>query len=214
MLKENRKTLIIASIVTLLPVIAGIAFWERFPEKMATHFGMDGTPDGFSSRTFTVFVIPLILVAAEWLGAYVTSLDPKVKDISNKMITICFWIPPVVSLVLAAVVYPYNLGYRIDMQFIAGVLIGLMFAVIGNYMPKFRRNYVIGIKIPWTLASDDNWYRTHRLAGYIWVATGAVILLLTLTGLMRMWMLAVLTAAAILVPVVYSYIIRDKKQHS
>ena len=211
MLKENRKTLIIASIVTLLPVVAGIIFWDRFPEKMATHFGMDGNPDGFSSRAFTVFAIPLILVAVEWLGAYVTSLDPKVKDISKKMVTMCFWIPPVVSLLLAGMVYPYNMGYRLDVLLIMGIFIGLMFVVIGNYMPKFRRNYVMGIRIPWTLESDDNWYRTHRLAGFLWVAAGAVILLLTLTGLMKVWMMAAVTVAAVLVPVVYSYATRDKK---
>ena len=65
MLKANKKTLIIASIITVLPILIGIMLWNRLPDPMATHFGMDNEADGFSSKAFAVFGIPLCLLALE-----------------------------------------------------------------------------------------------------------------------------------------------------
>ncbi len=167
MLKANRKTLIIASIVTILPVLIGIMCWNRLPDVMATHFGMNNEADGFSSKAFAVFGLPLVLLAVLWAGALVTSYDPKRQNISPKMFSLMLWIAPVISLVAAVTMYPVNLGYVLDISFFAELVLGLIFIVIGNYLPKARQNYTIGIKIPWTLANEENWNRTHRLAGYL-----------------------------------------------
>ena len=70
MLKANRKTLIIASIVTILPVLIGIICWNRLPDVMATHFGMNNEANGFSSKAFAVFGLPLVLLAVLWVGAF------------------------------------------------------------------------------------------------------------------------------------------------
>ena len=165
MLKANRKTLIIASIVTVLPALIGILCWDRLPDVMATHFGINNEADGFSSKAFAVFGLPAVLLAILWLVAFVTSQDPKRQNISHKMFTLGLWIAPVVSLVIAATMYPVNLGYAVDISFFAELLLGLLFIIVGNYLPKARQNYTIGIRIPGTLANEENWNRTHRLAG-------------------------------------------------
>lgn len=211
MLKANKKTLIITSIVTILPVLIGVIYWDRLPDVMATHFGVNNEANGFSSKPFAVFGLPAVLLAVLWLGAFVTSNDPKRQNISPKMFTLGLWIVPVVSLIGAATMYPVNLGYELDITFFAALFLGLVFIIVGNYLPKARQNYTIGIKIPWTLANEENWNRTHRLAGYLWMICGVLMILIVLTRFVpAQWLVGVLLIM-VLVPCFYSYWLHAKK---
>ena len=211
MLKANKKTLIITSIVTILPVLIGIICWNRLPDVMATHFGMNNEANGFSSKAFAVFGIPLILLAVLWFGAFVTSHDPKRQNISPKMFSLVVWIAPVTSLVVAAILYPVNLGYALDITFFVELLSGVMFIIIGTYLPKARQNYTIGIRVPWTLANEENWNRTHRLAGSLWIICGILMIIICLTRLAPVqWFVGILLIM-VLVPCIYSYWLHAKK---
>ena len=211
MMKANKKTLIITSIVTILPVLIGIICWNRLPEVMATHFGFNNEANGFSSKAFAVFGLPLILLAVLWVGAFVTAHDPKRQNISPKMFSLMLWIAPVISLVAAATIYPVNLGYELDIAFFSELLLGLMFIIIGNYLPKARQNYTIGIKIPWTLANEENWNRTHRLAGYLWMICGILMILISLTRFVPAEWLVGIFLIMVLVPCIYSFWLHAEK---
>ena len=211
MLKANRKTLIITSIVTILPVLIGIICWNRLPDVMATHFGTNNEANGFSNKVFAVFGLPLVLLAVLWVGAFVTAHDPKRQNISPKMFSLMLWIAPAISLVVAATVYPVNLGYVLDIAFFGELLLGLMFIIIGNYLPKARQNYTIGIKIPWTLANEENWNRTHRLAGYLWMICGILMILISLTRFVPAEWLIGIFLIMVLVPCIYSFWLHAKK---
>ncbi len=205
MLTSNKKTLIITSIVTILPILAGILLWSRLPDRMATHFGFDNRADGFSSKAFAVFGIPLFCLVMLWVMAFVTAHDPRKQNVSPKIFTLVLWILPAVSLIAAAIMYPYNLGYRMDISFYMELFMGLLFVIIGNFLPKTRHNYTIGIRIPWTLDNEENWNRTHRMAGYLWAAGGILLIILTLTGILKgNWYIGVLFVLSI-VPCVYSF---------
>ena len=211
MLKANKKTLIIASIVTILPVLIGIICWNRLPDVMATHFGMNNEANGFSSKAFAVFGIPAILLAVLWLGAFVTSNDPKRQNISPKMFSLTVWIAPVTSLVVAAILYPVNLGYELDITFFSELLFGVMFIIIGTYLPKARQNYTIGIRVPWTLANEENWNRTHRLAGSLWIICGILMIIICLTRSASIQWLVGILLITVLVPCIYSFWLHAKK---
>ena len=211
MLKANRKTLIITSIVTVLPMLIGMIYWNRLPDVMATHFGMNNEADGFSGKAFAVFGLPLVLLAVLWLGAFVTSNDPKRQNISPKLFSLMLWIAPVISLVAAATMYPVNLGYEVDISFYAGLLLGLVFIIIGNYLPKARQNYTIGVRIPWTLANEENWNRTHRLAGYLWMICGVLVIIVCLIRFIPIQGVVGILLIAGLVPCMYSYWLHAKK---
>ncbi len=75
-----------------------------------------------------------------------------------------------------SLIITYSLGYRFDMTFIVNIVIGFIFIILGNYLPKIKRNYTIGIRTSWALNSDENWSRTHRFSGYVFVLTGMFIL--------------------------------------
>ena len=203
--------MIITSIVTILPMLIGIIYWNRLPDVMATHFGMNNEANGFSSKAFAVFGLPVLLLAALWTGAVVTFHDPKKQNISPKMISLVLWTVPAISLVVAATMYPANLGYEPDITLISELLLGLMFVVIGNYLPKARQNYTVGIRIPWTLANEENWNRTHRLAGYLWMICGILMVLISLTRLVPAGWLSGIFLIMVLVPGIYSFWLHAKK---
>ena len=211
MLKANRKTLIIASIVTVLPVLIGIICWDRLPDVMVTHIGLNNEANGFSSKAFAVFGLPAILLAVLWLMAFVTSYDPKRQNISPKVFSLGLWIAPVLSVFAAATMYPVNLGYELDIAFVSELLLGLLFVIIGNYLPKARQNYTIGIKIPWTLANEENWNRTHRLAGYLWMICGVLMIIVCLTRFVPAQWLVGIILIMVLVPCVYSFWLHARK---
>lgn len=211
MLKTNKKTLALTSVIILLPILIGIIFWSKLPDTMATHFGFDNEANGFSSRTFAVFGLPLILLALQWFLVTVTLNDPKKQNISPKILRLCLWITPVVSIICAASIYPYNLGMNMDMTFFASLFLGGLLIIIGNFLPKARQNYVIGFRLPWTLANEENWNRTHRLAGYACVTAGILTIVLALCGIIRDIRLIVPVIAAAGVPCVYSFWLHVRK---
>jgi uncharacterized membrane protein len=107
--------------------------------------------------------------------------------------------------------YPANLGCQLDITFFGELFLGLLFIIIGNYLPKVRQNNTIGIKIRWTLANEENWNRTHRLAGYLWMICGILILILGLTRLLPAGWLIGLVLIMVLVPCLYSWWLHAKK---
>ena len=204
MLKANKKTLVLASVVTVLPVLAGLLLWDRLPDEMATHFGLGGA-DGYSGKAAAVFGLPLLLLAVEWALALILSKDPKKQNISPRLAAMSLWLVPLVSLACAAAVYAHNLGYRTDAAFTAALLVGVLLIIIGNYLPKARQNYTVGVKLPWTLANEENWNRTHRLAGFLWVAGGILAVVAALAGVASVKRLLALFLVLALVPAVYSF---------
>lgn len=208
MIKKNLKTLIVTSIVILLPMFAGVAVWNKLPDRIPTHWNFEGEIDGWSSKSFAVFALPCIMLAFQWVAVLATSADPKKNNHSDKVLSFVFWVIPAVEIVMMAAVYCAAMGKPIEIDMVMSVLIGVMFVVIGNYLPKCKQNYTIGIKVPWTLNSEENWNRTHRMAGWVWVAGG---ILTTLGGLLSFgWIAFAVSLIIALLPIVYSYILHVK----
>ena len=208
MIKKNLKLLILTSILTLLPILAGVVLWNQLPEQMPTHWNAAGEVDGWSSKPFAVFGLPLILVAAQWLCVLATTTDPKRQNHSEKIYHLVFWIMPVLSIVLHAVTYLTVLGVGVRIEMVMPIFMGLLFVIIGNYLPKCKQSYTIGIKIPWTLNNEENWNKTHRLAGWVWVIGGIAIMLTGFFGGFVAFF--VITLVMVLVPIIYSYALYKK----
>ena len=208
MIKKHWKTLLITSIITLLPIVAGLLLWNKLPEKMPTHWNAEGVVDGWSSKPFAIFGLPGIMLAAQWLCALGTGADPKKANHPEKVLHLVLWIIPVLNNVLLAITYAVALGKQVRIDVILPVLIGLIFTIIGNYMPKCKQNYTIGIKIPWTLNSEENWNKTHRFAGILWVICGILIMLTGIFG--GFWIFFGIALLMVLAPMLYSYILHRK----
>lgn len=213
MLKKYRKTLIVTTIVMLLPILVGVILWNRLPEQFPIHFNTAGEVDGWSSKAFAVFGLPLILVAFQWLcGLGSLKMDPKAENLEGKVFSLVLWIIPVLSVVLHALVYCTALGMEMNVQIFMPLLVGVMMVIIGNWLPKCKQTYTLGIKLPWTLADEDNWNRTHRFAGPIWVVCGMIIMVCAIFGGAFLWVMLAAFLVMIAAPTVYSYLLFRSKQ--
>lgn len=207
MIKNNKFKFIISVIITLLPVLAGIIFWDKLPDNMVTHIGMDGTPDGLSSKLVTILVLPLILLVLHIVLLAITPLiDKNMQDQNKKVLSTVFWIIPIISLFINGLMYSIAFGKTASIEIIMAVLFGLLFIFLGNYLPKAKQNRTYGIKIYFTLNNEENWNKTHRFGGKIWVICGLIIIFSALlpTKFMIPTFIIVLFAS-ILIPIIYSY---------
>lgn len=213
MLKKNKFKIAISSAIVLLPILFGLIMWEDLPERMATHWGVDGKADGFSGRTFAVFGLPLIILAFHTLCLLLTMLDKKQAEQNAKALGIVFWIMPVISLFTNGMVYCAAFGKELPIEWLMPALLGVMFILTGNYLPKVKQNQTLGIRIPWTLHSEENWNKTHRLGGKVWV-TGGLILLFSvfLPHTAMVWTATCALVAIGSIPIVYSYYIYKRHQ--
>lgn len=208
MIKKNLKVLIITSIVVLLPMLAGVSLWDKLPDRIPLHWNTSGEVDSWGSKAFAVFAVPVIMLAIHWACSLITLADPKKKNHSQKMIQFTFWIVPAISAVISAITYFTALGSEIQIELVVYASLGAIFTVIGNYLPKCSQNYTIGFKIPWTLHSEENWNKTHRLAGWIWVFGGIATIALSFLGIHKIILAIALVMA--LAPIIYSYILHKK----
>ena len=208
MLKKYRRTLVIGTLVMLLPVLAGLILWNRLPEQVPIHFNTAGEADGWGSRAFAVFALPGILLGLHWLCMLGSLLgDPKAENLQGKVFTLVLWICPILSVLLMALVYCSALGMDVNVEVIAPLLVGLLMVLIGNWLPKCRQTWTLGIKLPWTLADEENWNRTHRFAGPVWVACGLVIMACGLIGGAFLWGIVAVLVVAVAVPAAYSFLL-------
>ena len=208
MIKKNWKILLITSLVILLPMIAGVVLWNQLPQKIPSHWNAVGEVDGWSSKPFAVFGLPLMMLGFHWICVVATCADPKKKNYADKLLHLVFWLIPVITIVLNIIVYLTALGMGVRTEVIMPIVLGLLFVIVGNYLPKCKQNYTIGIKIPGTLDSEENWNKTHRLAGWTWTFGGLAMIATAFFG--GFWALMGIALVMSLVPVVYSYILHRK----
>ena len=186
--------------------MAGLVLYSRLPERVPTHFDFSGTPDGWSSRPFAVFGLPCLLAALNVFLYACLNRDPKRANMSGALKTVSQWSLPVLSVLCYGLTLTAALGYPSRIEIVVPLLTGILLLVIGNYLPKTKQSYTMGIKLPWTLASEENWTRTHRVAGFTWVAAGLLMLLSALLRLHGPTVTVVLLALAVGIPVLYSYL--------
>ena len=208
MIKKNLKLLIIASVIILLPVAAGLILWNQLPEQIPNHWNLNGEIDGWSSKAFAVFGMPLIMLALQWLCVLGTGADPKKANHPEKIVHLVLWIIPVINIVLSVITYAVAMGQEVRVEVVMPVLIGLVLAIVGNYLPKCKQNYTIGIKIAWTLNSEENWNQTHRFAGWLWTVCGLAIILTGFFG--GFWLFGAIVLLMVLAPCIYSYTLYRK----
>lgn len=207
-MRKNKNTTILTTIIILLPIIAGVLLWNQLPEKLPIHWNNVGDIDGWASKSIAVFLIPVLFVILHIFSITITLCDYKKDKVSKKMMDILFWIMPTLSIVTSFVMYSVALGFEINVQKIVLILVGFIFIIIGNYLPKNRPNNTVGFRIPWTLYNEENWIKTNRLGGKMFVLSGILFLVSSFFGWFGMLFLGIVLV--VLVPFIYSYMLYRK----
>ncbi len=209
-MKFKKSEILISTLACFIPLIAGLLLWNRLPDVIATHFNANGEADGFMSKPMAVTVLPVFIGAINLLALFVTSHDPRREGQSEKILKLVLWLCPVVSVFTGFMIYSKALGNELNVNGIVNIMMGLLFTVIGNYLPKTRQSYTIGIKVPWTLDSEENWIRTHRMAGPLWMAGGILVMIFGFIPGIPFWVMMAVLLLMGAVPVIYSFILYRK----
>ncbi len=204
-MKMNKKLLALTSIVILLPMIWGLIIWKQLPNQIPIHFNLVGQANNFQSKPLAVFGLPLFLLLVHLFVIFVSARDPKNQTMNEKMGKVIYWLTPIVSLSVFYLIYSKALGSTTNPFIFVSALLGLIFVMMGNYMPKLKVNQTVGIRLPWTLQSEDNWHKTHRLAGKLWVFGGLILLLEAGLQFAVPYVMGIVILTIVFIPVVYSY---------
>jgi len=166
-------------------LIVGVAFiasavvYPRLPEAVPTHWSIDGQPNGWSSRLWGAWMIPLFLIGMLVLFRFLPVIDPRGKNYAKFGGTFEGIIVSLMLFMLGLhiIVLRAALGYDVGMRRVLPIGVGALFIVIGNLLPRARSNWCIGLRTPWTLSSDRVWEKTHRFGGRVFVAGGILMVL-------------------------------------
>lgn len=212
MIKNNKLKTLISSLLIFLPTVFGLIVWDKLPDEMVSHLGVDGTPDAVGSKAFMVFGMPLILLAAHLFCLWISGKDPGHKKQPKKAIGIVFWILPMASICVNALMYAVAFEVEFSPMILLVIFLGFMFICIGNYLPVCKQNATLGIKIKWTLENAENWRATHRFSGKVWFVCGLLILPCAfLPEKYAPILLMGIILPVVILPVAYSYLYYKKQ---
>lgn len=213
---SNKPTLILSFTLILIAVAIGIALYGQLPDPMPSHWNAAGEVDGYTSKFWGVFLLPLVAAGLTLLLLAIPSIDPLKANIAQFrrqynafVVGFMVYLLYVYGLTLAAA-----LGYRFNMTMTLLPAMGLLFIGISFLVKSAKRNFFIGIRTPWTLSSDIVWEKTHALGARLFLISGIVIFVSAFLGEAGIWLMLAALLIAIVVPVVYSYLLFARQEQS
>jgi len=202
-------------LLILVMFLSGIALYSRLPDQIPIHWNIEGEVDDYASRFWGVFMLPFTNLLVLLIFTFMPLLDPRKENYPKfsrsyraiKAITVVFFA------VLHFLVLAFALGYELDISRIVVVGAALLFIVMGNYLPKVKHNYFVGVRVPWTLASEKVWKKTHRFAGKLFVISGIIIFLsIFVSEIIRFWLIMICALVTSLASMVYSYLVYRQEE--
>lgn len=197
---------VISLVFVATAFIVAAVLYPSLPEQIPTHWNASGEVDGYMKKPGGVLIMPAMALITYVIMKVIPVISPKgfrTDKFSDVIAVLQVTLVGFMSIVAVLVLLEARgLNVRINEMIIAGT--GLLFVIIGNYLGKVRKNFFIGIRTPWTLASDEVWNRTHRIGGKLFMLSGVIIWIGALLGLPLTWTVGV-AVGLVLIPVVYSY---------
>ena len=215
---STRITLIVGLVLVLLAVVFSAAVYDRLPDRMASHWGVNDQVNGTTSRFWGAFLMPVIALAMLGLFLLIPAIDPLKANIATFRPIFNAFIVAILAFLtyLHVLTVLWNLGYqgfRMSMAVVPGI--GLIFILAGLLMRSAKRNFFIGIRTPWTLSSDRVWAQTHRLGSLLFVLCGVIAMLAIFApGPIAFSLVIVPILVVSLALVVYSYLLYRRETQS
>jgi len=207
--------------ILLLAPCAYLGFvWNKLPQQVPMHYNIKGEIDRYGSKTELLIVAAILFLVSAGVYFILTNIhriDPKKKYTANnlkQMKRLAFIMVVFLSALTLYIIYESTQkGNLLNGNFVfAGI--GALFVVLGNYMHSARPNYFFGMRLPWTLESEDNWRYTHRIAGRLWFAGGLLMIPLSLLLPASAFMILffIILAIITIIPVIASYLFYQKNK--
>jgi uncharacterized membrane protein len=206
----NRTKEMLIWLMLLAPFIYAFVIWNKVPERVPTHFDINGNPDDYSGKAFALLLLPLINAGIYFLLFFVPRIDPRKKHYetfgnSYQNIRLLIHVFFVGTFIFITQTTAGGTPLQLNV-FLAGIL--LFLALLGNYMRTVRSNFFVGIRTPWTLSNDVVWRKTHQLGGRILFYSGIVlsIIVFFLPQNAAAFVMFGGVFFMIMIPVIYSYL--------
>ena len=212
MKKLNIKGELPLLLIILAMFLVSIYFYPLLPDKVPTHWNFRGEIDGYSGKLMGALLMPVINLIMYILFILLPLMDPKKENYKLFAGTYKYfrYLFHIFFLGMHVMIITAALGYKVNVTRLTIFSISLLFALMGNVMGKVKHNYFVGIKTPWTLASEEVWTKTHRLAALLWTAGGIAGMALSLFNVSSFLVLMAILLLPSLIPVIYSYFIFKK----
>lgn len=211
----TRTTILIALFLIAVTTLAGLVLWNQFPEQMASHWNQNDQVDGYMSRFWGVFMMPLFSLGLLLLFLVIPQIDPLKANIAQFRGVFNLFIMFIIGFMLYihALTLAWNLGHTaFNMSQAMLPAMGLLFFLVGLMLRQAKRNWFIGIRTPWTLSSDTVWDKTHQLGAILFMATGVLALVGGfLGGMLAFWFLFVPVMGSTLFLFIYSYVLYQRE---
>lgn len=201
---------LLALVIVVLQIVIAICAFPFLPPVVPIHWNAAGQIDGYVSKWVNTILFPAVSLGLYLLLRVISTLGPRLggrasvaanAQIRTTLLVAILLFMLIVQLCVTAI----SLGVAVDMAFTLNLALALLFIVIGNFLGKTRRNFWLGIRTPWTLTSDVSWERTHRVGGWLFVASGLLGIPCSFVPLLRPWGLLGLLLLAVVFLYVYSY---------
>ncbi|MDR3601447.1 MAG: SdpI family protein [Desulfosporosinus sp.] len=195
-------------IMIFLGFVLGAYFYPSLPDKVPIHWGVNGEVNGYGSKLFGAFGLPAINFATYLMYLVIPYIDPKRKNYTDFKSTyqLLKYLIIIFSLGMEVMTLLNASGVSVNVPIFSQIMVSLLFILIGNVIGRFKYTYFVGIRTPWTLANEEVWRKTHRLAAPIWVLGGIINILLAFTGTNLYGIgFIVIVVVIVIVPIVYSY---------
>ena len=176
--KKDRKTLILSVSICLLPMILGIVLYNKLPDQIPIHFTLNNIPDNYASKNFALFGIPVILAAIQAICIIFTTKVNKLKsDEKPKIVKIMEWFIPIITALLYIIMIEVPLGSTVYVGKSILLILGTLFMIIGNYLPKM--SYEIGKVIFHPTPKNEKTFRKmSKIMGYSFIGVGIALLIM------------------------------------
>jgi len=206
---ENKISSLFLLVIVALAFAMGVFYYPQLPVNISSHWGASGEVNGYMTKFWGIFLIPLIMLAMLVLYFLIPLIDPLKNNIHDfRKYYNGFWILfELFFLYIFSLTIIYNLGYFFN--FTAAMLpaLAILFFCIGSFLKKIKRNYFVGIRTPWTLANDKVWDKTHKLGGILFQIVGALTLLGLFTrGDSIIFLIVIPAIGTAIITFIYSYI--------
>ena len=201
-----KRYLLICALITLGTLIAGWLVSSHLPERVPVHWDMHGKVNGYSTRATAVLLMPAIMTGMTLLFAALPAISPRHFEIGPFLSTYLYIMVVIISMMAyfqAVILWAaFSPTLPITRAILGGICV--LWILMANVMGKVKRNFFVGVRTPWTLASERVWNATHRFAAHLWVWCGLLGLLLAFFSSLP-WAVFTLIIVSALVPVVYSF---------
>ena len=202
-----RKSGIIIIGIILFSFIVSIYIYPQMPEKMVSHWNAQGQADGYMSKFWGLFLIPITLVGLALLFTAIPRIDPlkanieKFRKYYDGFIILFF----IFMLSIQFQVILWNLGIKISPNIIMPISIGILFFYIGVLCENAKRNWFIGIRTPWTLSNEKVWEKTHKIGGKLFKIAGVIAFIGVFFQNYALFFILVPEFLAVAYTIIYSY---------